>query len=165
MHKGLPPMFFDGMSFQVFRTMRVLGYEVSQRAQAAGLSRTWGMIMGHLSHVEEGLTATDLCQSIGVTAASMSKTLADMEQDGLVSRTPNPEDARSMLVHLTEAGKKRLKVFPAILTEIEETAFEGFTDDELEKLRSMLERIRQNLGDEANRHDLEMMQKEKAHLD
>lgn len=165
MHKGMPPFSSDGMGFQVFRTMRVLGYEFSQRAQASGMSRSWGMVMGHLTHAEGGVTATDLRQRIGVTAASMSKTLADMEQDGLVMRTPNPDDARSMLVHLTESGKQRLSVFPRIMTEIEETAFAGFSEEELEQLGSMLERIRQNLGDQADQHNFEMMHREKSHLD
>ncbi len=152
MHKGMPPPFFvDGMSYHVMRTMRAIGYEFSQRAQAAGMGRSWGMVLGRLAHAEAGMTATELRQCLGVTAASMSKTLADLEQEGLIHRIPNPDDARSMLVHLTEAGRQRLSVFPEIVAGIEQVAFAGFDEAELDQLRAMLERIRHNLGDQAER--------------
>lgn len=165
MHKGMPPFFTEGMGYQVFRTVRALGYEFSKRALAAGMNPSWGMVLAHLARAEEGLTATDLRQCIGVTAASMSKTLADLEQEGLVLRTPNPEDARSMLVHLGEVGKDRLKVFPTIVAEIEATAFAGFTEAELDQLTALLERIRLNLGDQADRQDPEIVHGEKIDVD
>ncbi len=146
-HRPPPPPFAtDSLAYQLFRTLRTLGSALEGRAQAAGLNRSRGMILGQLAHHSGGITATDLRRCMGVTAASMSRLLADMERDGLLKRTPHPDDARAMLIHLTDEGQAMVQVFPTIMAEIEQIAFAGFSAQERDQLRTLLERIRANLG-------------------
>ncbi|KPN71980.1 MarR family winged helix-turn-helix transcriptional regulator [Neisseria sp. 83E34] len=51
------------------------------------------------------LTPTELFASLMVTSGTMTTRLKNLEAQGLIRRLPNPEDARSMLVQLTESGK------------------------------------------------------------
>lgn len=53
------------------------------------------------------MTQTALAQQASVEQPTMAKTLARMERDGLVSRTPDPNDKRSALVRLTDLGRIR----------------------------------------------------------
>lgn len=134
----------------MFRALHALGNAFRQRAQAAGLNRTRGMVLWYVHTHPEGTTATTLRRVLGVTAASISNTLGDMEREGLISRIPNPHDARSTLIQLTDRGRDLMEVFPRIVAEVEAQAFAGFTQEERDQLRALLERISANLSEDDN---------------
>lgn len=142
------PLVTSRLSYRFFRVSHALGGHFRALAHEHGFNRTKGAVMGMLSHAEDGLTASALRQRIGVTAASMSNALNEMERDGWVRRTPHPDDARAMLIHLTERGRDTMQAFPGVFENIEARAFAGFSQDELAALRSMLERILVNLEDD-----------------
>ena len=50
------------------------------------------------------LAPTALFSTLMITSGTMTRQLQQLEAAGWVSRTPNPNDARSMLVQLTEPG-------------------------------------------------------------
>jgi DNA-binding MarR family transcriptional regulator len=43
-----------------------------------------------------------------ITSGTMTHRLKALEKRGFITRLPNPEDARSMLVALTPAGRERI---------------------------------------------------------
>ena len=51
------------------------------------------------------LTASDLCQELGLDAGYLSRTLAHLEQNNLLERIRSENDARQRLIHLTPSGK------------------------------------------------------------
>ncbi len=56
---------------------------------------------------ENGTPSTSLGPKMGMEATSLSRTLKSMEEKGLITRHPNPEDGRSVLIHLTDFGKEK----------------------------------------------------------
>ncbi|MFD8201930.1 MarR family winged helix-turn-helix transcriptional regulator [Streptomyces sp. NPDC059701] len=52
-------------------------------------------------------TASALASAEGVRPQSMAAPLAALDQQGLIRRSPDPEDGRRQLVTLTEAGRAR----------------------------------------------------------
>jgi len=56
---------------------------------------------------EEGTPSTSLGPKMGMEATSLSRTLKAMEDRGLITRKPNPEDGRGVLIHLTDFGKEK----------------------------------------------------------
>jgi len=56
---------------------------------------------------ENGTPSTSLGPKMGMEATSLSRTLKTMEEKGLITRKPNPEDGRGVLIHLTEFGKEK----------------------------------------------------------
>jgi len=89
-----------------------------------------------------------------------------MERDGLVRRTPHPDDARAMLIHLTDEGQAMMQIFPAIMTEIEQVAFAGFSAQERDQLRALLARIRANLDTTTTPMDVDAaLTKERGSVD
>ncbi|MDO6597056.1 MarR family transcriptional regulator [Oceanihabitans sp. 2_MG-2023] len=56
---------------------------------------------------ENGTPSTSLGPKMGMEATSLSRTLKNMEERGLIERKPNPEDGRGVLIFLTEFGRKK----------------------------------------------------------
>ena len=56
---------------------------------------------------DEGTPSTSLGPKMGMEATSLSRILKSMEERGLIERKPNPNDGRSVLIHLTEFGKEK----------------------------------------------------------
>lgn len=54
------------------------------------------------------LTPSELAKVERVKRPSMTRTLACLERDGLIERTPDPADGRSSLVSVSAAGRGRL---------------------------------------------------------
>lgn len=55
---------------------------------------------------ETGTPSTALGPKMGMEATSLSRTLKMMEEKGLITRSRNPEDGRSVLIHLTDFGQE-----------------------------------------------------------
>ncbi len=62
------------------------------------------------------LTPTALFDSLMVTSGTMTVRLQKLQAQGLIRRLPNPDDARSMLVQLTERGRTLIEqaLFPHV---------------------------------------------------
>jgi DNA-binding MarR family transcriptional regulator len=78
------------------------------RAQAwrggGGLPPTQQAVLGLLDGADDGLRVGELARRIGVSAASLSDTVAALETRRLVSRGPDPDDRRATRVRLTRLG-------------------------------------------------------------
>jgi len=64
-----------------------------------------------LSRVErEGAqTTSELAAAEHVRPQSMAQTLAELENDGLIARRPDPDDGRRTLIEVTQRGRDRLR--------------------------------------------------------
>ena len=83
-------------------------------------------VLIHLRHAPEPAIARRLAHTIGRSPAAMSKSLAKLENRGLVRREDSAADRRAALVSITEAGAaavdevmpRRLAVEAALLSEL-----------------------------------------------
>jgi DNA-binding MarR family transcriptional regulator len=71
----------------------------------------------------------------------MSEVLAKLSSKGMVERTPNEVDRRTMTVSLTEKGERRADESLEYRTERREEMFSCLDDAEKETLLSLLEKI------------------------
>jgi DNA-binding MarR family transcriptional regulator len=67
-----------------------------------------GSVLGRLDR-EGPRSVSDLAAAEKVRPQSMAQTVGELEADGLVSRTPDPNDGRRSLVDLTEDGRDALE--------------------------------------------------------
>ncbi|WP_445957965.1 MarR family winged helix-turn-helix transcriptional regulator [Yeosuana sp.] len=56
---------------------------------------------------EKGTPSTALGPKMGMEATSLSRILKTMEKRGLIERRSNPDDGRSVLIHLTDFGREK----------------------------------------------------------
>lgn len=67
-----------------------------------------GSVLGRLDR-EGAASVSDLASREGVKPQSMAQTVGDLQDEGLVSRRPDPADGRRILVELTEEGTSALQ--------------------------------------------------------
>lgn len=62
--------------------------------------------MMHLIFHRPGISQTHIAERLGVTTASISNSVRELEAQGLIERHPNPHDARAMLLQLAPYGEE-----------------------------------------------------------
>ncbi len=90
-------------------------------------------------------TQRDLAQFARTQQPPMAQMLTRMERDGLIRRTPDPEDGRSSRIVLTQTARARLPEAIAALFRGNREALDGFTDEETTQLVALLARLIANL--------------------
>ena len=74
-------------------------------AQSLGLSASEFNAIMFLSDFGQR-TPKELAQNLAMTTGSVTAMIDRLERTGLISRTPNPHDRRSLLLRLTPAGEQ-----------------------------------------------------------
>lgn len=82
-----------------------------QAAAVLGLNPTQGEILARLARRGPERQAA-LAAALGVTAASLSDSVASLAAKGLVERRPDPADRRAVRVALTGAGRRAQAALP-----------------------------------------------------
>ena len=86
----------------------------------ADLTATHFGLIGHLIRRPAGETPLQLAQAFQVPKTTMTHTLAGLKKAGLIEFAPNPKDARSKCVMLTDAGRRfHAEAIAAIMPEFQ----------------------------------------------
>jgi DNA-binding MarR family transcriptional regulator len=86
----------------------VLGHLIRRLRAEHRFSLSQGAVLGRLDR-EGRQSASRLATAERVRPQSMGQTVAELESQGLVERRPDPNDRRSALIELTEAGRTELR--------------------------------------------------------
>ena len=95
---------------------------------------------------EDGLTQGDLSSRAGMTAPTTVVAIRRMVKDGLVIRKPDDQDRRKVRIHLTEKGRRFRDELLPFAFQVNKTATEGFSEEEIRQFRSFVERMKKNLA-------------------
>jgi DNA-binding MarR family transcriptional regulator len=84
-------------------------------------------------------TVNELARVTGVEISTLSRLLGRMSAMGLISRRRDAGDARSVIVSLTDKGRKMaLQHHPVYFKDYEDVLFTGFTEPEAATFRRQL---------------------------
>lgn len=104
-------------------------------AQAAGnptsaaVWRTLGIL-----ETDQPLRLGELARASRVAQPTMTRLVAGLLADGLVSRTVDPDDSRGQLIEITETGRARLAEWRTTLTDTVGPLFADLSDDDWDVL-------------------------------
>jgi MarR family transcriptional regulator for hemolysin len=90
-------------------------------------------------------TQRDLALFARIQQPPMAQMLTRMERDGLIRRTPDPDDGRSSRITLTKLAVSRLPEAIATLFQGNRDALAGFTEEETVQFVALLGRVIANL--------------------
>ena len=93
-------------------------------ADELGIGPTEVVALGLLYHGGP-LTPSDLGQRLNLTSGSVTALLDRLEAAAFVTRTPNPDDRRSLLAALTPAGRHAMQWFWGMVDEMITGALAG----------------------------------------
>jgi DNA-binding MarR family transcriptional regulator len=123
---------------------------LSRGLQESGLSGADYEVLAVLSGHDGGrMPARELCNALGWEKSRLSHQVRGMQKDGLISREPNPADARSTMVCLLPAGRATIeKAAPGHVADVRRNFIDLLTPAELDMLAALNERILRHLAED-----------------
>lgn len=105
-------------------------------------------IIGYLhDHCDQDIFQRDIERDFTITRSTVTGILKLMEKNGYIARTAVPEDARLKKLVLTEKGDAILQAVHEHRNEMERVLVNGMTEQEINILFELLEKLKQNLRD------------------
>ncbi len=89
------------------------------------------------------LSPTTIAERLLVTTASMTSLLDTLERRGFVTRSPDPDDRRKVLVTLTEHGRQVVDRFLPQVVAVQTALMTGLTETQRHQLLESLETLRE----------------------
>ncbi|WP_349899677.1 MarR family winged helix-turn-helix transcriptional regulator [Parafrigoribacterium soli] len=111
-----------------------------QLRDAGGLSYVQFQLLARLGDAPDGqLRMTDLADGVVYSRSGLTYQAQLLEQRELVTRSPSPEDERSTIVTLTDAGRAVLAaVFPGHIEALQALLFAALSNEDIDDLARIL---------------------------
>lgn len=112
--------------------------------EPAGLDPSTADLLVRLTKSADcGIRGVDIGEQCLMTATRVSRLVDRAEAEGLVERTPDPDDRRAQHVVLTDSGREAARVLAPLMDDVlDEVVFETLTADERALLVELLGRVR-----------------------
>lgn len=136
---------FEQLSFAVSRIYHDIQKIERVEMEKFGLKGPHVQCMLALNRNPEGLTSSQLCTLCDRDKAAISRTVAELEKEGMISRLTNNGNRYRALLKLTERGFTAASQVNERVKVAVEKAGEGLTDDQRSVLYYALSLIAGNL--------------------
>lgn len=138
------------------RAMEVLPFEIAETAHALrkafdrlavglGVTRAQWKVLFKLTRTP-GLRQVELADMLDLEPITLCRIVDRLEEAGLVERTRDPDDRRAWRLHITAQARPLVEKLHAVGGELVEQAFAGIEPKDLETVREVLARMRDNAG-------------------
>jgi DNA-binding MarR family transcriptional regulator len=134
---------------RLLRAARHLELAIERRLADFGLNMTEFNVLAALRRTGSPfrMAPVDLSRSLLLSSGGLTKRIDRLEAHGLVERSPDPKDRRSVLVGLTEAGRELIE--PAVAEHLTNEAglIAALSSEQRETLNSVLRSLLVSLDD------------------
>ncbi len=96
----------------------------------------------------EGVNQKELARILQVSPATITVSIKKLVKDGYVAKETDSSDSRYNILEITPKGYEVIEKSRSIVEKIDESMFEGFTEEEQQIFMNYLDRISANLGSE-----------------
>ena len=135
----------ETLPFEIAETAHTLRRAFDRRAAALGATRAQWKVLFRLTHTP-GLRQVDLAEILDIEPISLCRIIDRLQEAGLVERTRDPDDRRAWRLNVTAKAEPLVERLKALAGELFDQAFAGIHPKEIEKVREMLARVRENVG-------------------
>ena len=97
-----------------------------------------------LSIDPDGTPSTTLGPKMGMESTSLSRLLSTMEERKLIYRTQNPNDGRSILIHLTSFGKEKRDDSKAVVLHFNKKIEDSLSEEKINIFFEVMNCIKEN---------------------
>lgn len=104
-------------------------------------------------HDEDGLSQKELAKKLHLKPATITVMIQRLEKAGFIKKVADENDQRVSRIHLTEKGIESCIELKSMVKQIDDICLLNFTDDDIDSLKVLLERIRSNLKNHKENED------------
>jgi DNA-binding MarR family transcriptional regulator len=131
----------DCIFFQLAKANQMAGRFLGQQVAALKITPVQAMVLGFLDE-EDQITAGELGKRTELDSATLTGLLDRLAAARLIERQGNPDDRRSVRIHLTEQGRALGREVAAVIAEANREFLGILTDKERRDLRSIINKLR-----------------------
>ena len=146
MQEKMPAHHHPTPMMRVLHLSKLFRDQLRRASEEEGFPGSYRPILLELSHCDQ-LTQYELAKRTHLSPPTVSVTLQKMEHDGYITRTPDEKDLRQMQVSLTEKGIAAELANRARANALEQKILNGFSDEDITLLSTLLTRMEDNLHD------------------
>ncbi len=99
------------------------------------------MILGFLNQ-EDQITSSELGKRAELDSATLTGILDRLETAGFIERKGNPDDRRSIRIHLTKKGKPLAREANRVIAEANQEFLQVLTEEQTRNLHSIISTLR-----------------------
>ncbi len=101
----------------------------------------------------DGIRLCDLAARVELDASTVSRQIKQLEDKGLVERTPDPDDGRASLIHLSAAGHRTMQASFQRRLERIKTVLGPWAQHDKDLLQELLTRLAADLREANDRQE------------
>ena len=131
-------------AFIINDVARLLRTYADHRAAQFGMTRAQWAVLVRLDR-SEGLNQSELADTLDLQPITLTRLLDKLCDSGLIERRPDPDDRRAKRLFLTPAARPLLKQLAGLGEETMNSATEGLSQDDIERMVSELVTVKDNL--------------------
>ena len=117
----------------------------NQMAAKHDMSFSWGFIL--LNVEREGTPSTALGPKMGMEPTSLSRTLKNMEEKGLIYRQADSIDKRKSLVFLTEEGVEKRSIAKKVVLEFNQVLYDKLPKTKVKAFFEVMLKVDEHLNE------------------
>ena len=123
---------------------RLLRTYADHQAAQFGMTRAHWAVLVRLDR-SEGLNQSELAEMLDLQPITLTRLLDKLCDSGLIERRPDPDDRRAKRLFLTSAARPLLEQLGSLGENTMASALEGVAWEDVERMVSQLEVVRENL--------------------
>lgn len=131
----------DCIFFQFAKANQLAGRFLSQKVSELNLTPVQAMILGFL-HIEDQITSSELGKKTELDSATLTGILDRLEAAGFIERKNNPDDRRSIHIHLTPKGNEMSKEAIRVIASANVEFLQVLTKEEKRNLHEIIKKLR-----------------------
>ena len=135
----------EDLPFEIAETAHALRKAFDRRASALGVTRAQWKVLFRLTRFP-GLRQVELADMLDVEPITLCRIVDRLEEAELVERQRDPEDRRAWRLQVTDKAKPLVERLKSLGSELVGEAFADIDRSELDQVRGVLARVRENVA-------------------
>ena len=131
----------DCIFFQLAKANQLAGRFLSAKVSLLNITSVQAMVLGFLDD-EDRITSSELGKRTELDSATLTGILDRLEAAGFIDRKGNPDDRRSIRIHLTAKGKVMSQEAAKLITEANFEFLEILTAAQKHDLHAIIKKLR-----------------------
>jgi MarR family transcriptional regulator, organic hydroperoxide resistance regulator len=131
----------DCIFFQLAKASQLANRFLSQKVSELNLTPVQALVLGFL-HQEDQITSSELGRKTELDSATLTGILDRLEAAGIIERKSNPDDRRSIHIHLTPDGNTLSSQAVRVIASANIEFLQALTKEQKHDLLEIIKKLR-----------------------